>query len=143
VTTEFRNADQEVLKLLEECSELRNTLKTISAQLARIENRVKAAFPTAAKKLQERKTSSRQKVSSLTSDEALAEFDNVVKLASSGETREAESKLERRSAADLLIIAKEVGVSFPSNKPSIRAMREAILGKVRESMLLSRHSRRE
>jgi hypothetical protein len=53
-----------------------------------------------------------------------------------------ESNKARQSAPDLLVIAKEVGVSFSSNRPSIRAMREAILGKVRESMLLSRHSPR-
>lgn len=142
--TGFRSTDQEVLKLLEECGELKRTLKTISAQLARIENRIKASFPTAAKQSESRRIASKQqKTSTLTSQEALAEFDHVVKLASSGATLEAESYLERRSAPDLLMIAKEVGVSFPSNKPSIRSMREAILGKVRESMLLSRHSSRE
>lgn len=64
-------------------------------------------------------------------------------MASSGATLEAESYLERCAAPDLYAIAKEIGVSFSSNKPSVRAMRKAILGKVRESMLLSRHSRRD
>lgn len=141
--SEFRNSDQEVLKLLEECGELKRTLKSINAQLGRIESRVKAAFPKPAKQYQDRKAASaRQTNSSLTPSEALAEFDNVVKLASSGATVEAENYLERRSAVDLFSIAKEVGVSFPTNKPSIKTMRQAILGKVRESILLSRHSPR-
>jgi hypothetical protein len=142
--SEFRSTDQEVLKLLEECGELKRTLKTISAQLARIENRVKAAFPVAAKQIQDRKQAGlRQKTSSLSPEQALAEFDHVAKLASSGATSEAENYLEQRSAPDLFAIAKELGVAFPSSKPSIRAMRESILGKVRESILLSRHSRRD
>jgi hypothetical protein len=48
IDPEFRTPEQEVLKLLEECAELRRTLKTISAQLGRMENRMKRAFPTVA-----------------------------------------------------------------------------------------------
>ncbi|MET4207770.1 hypothetical protein [Bradyrhizobium sp. LA2.1] len=142
--TPFRTPDEEVQKLLEECEELKRTLKTISFQLSRMENRVKAAFPAAAAKIKEQRTAqSAQRKSTLSTEQALAEFDNVVRLASSGATSEAETYLSRRPSADLLAIAKEVGVTFPSNKPSVRAMLEAILGKVRESLLLSRHSRRE
>lgn len=141
--TEFRSADEEVQKLLEECGELRRTLKTISSQLSRIENRVKGAFPVAAKQMNDRRVAESKKSSSLTSEQALAEFDHIVMLASSGATSEAENYLERRPSHDLFVIAKEVGVSFSSNKPSVRAMREAILGKVRESMLLAHHNRRD
>jgi hypothetical protein len=142
--TEFRSADQEVQKLLEECGELRRTLKAISAQLSRIENRVKGAFPVVAKQLNDRRVAdSKQKTSSLSSEQALAEFDHIVTLAASGATSDAEKYLERRPSSDLFLIAKEVGATFSSNKPSIRKLREAILGKVRESILLSRHSRRE
>ncbi|WP_194459571.1 hypothetical protein [Bradyrhizobium sp. CCBAU 53421] len=146
MTTEsgFRNTDEEVLKLLEECGELRRTLKTISSQLARIEARVKGAFPQAAKTLNDRRTAnSALKTSTLSSEQALGKFDRIVNLASSGATSEAETYLARQASADLFAIAKEVGVTFPSSKPSVRAMRDAILGKVRESILLSRHSRRE
>jgi hypothetical protein len=142
--TEFRSADQEVIKLLEECSELKRTLRTVSAQLGRIENRVRAAFPVASKIVRERNSAaSKQKASSLAPDQALAEFDHIVKLASSGATVDAENYVERKSASDLYAIAKEVGVIFQNNKPSIKTMREAILGRVRESILLSRHSPRE
>jgi hypothetical protein len=142
--SEFRTTDQEVLKLLEEFVELKRTLKTISGQLGRLENRVKATFPNAAKQMQERKAKfTDQKANSLTSVEAQKEFDHIVQMARSGAASEAESYLERLSPLNLLAIAKEVGVAFRNNKPSIKAMREAILGKVRESILLSRHSRRD
>lgn len=139
----FRTTDQEVLKLLEEFVELKRTLKTISGQLSRLENRVKATFPAAAEKMQERRTKIvEQKANSLTSEDAQKEFEHIVQMARSGATSEAESYLERQSALNLLSIAKEVGVTFRNNKPSIKAMREAILGKVRESILLSQHSPR-
>ncbi|HEY5279319.1 MAG TPA: hypothetical protein VIJ67_06160 [Pseudolabrys sp.] len=141
--SDFRTGDEEVLKLLEECGELKRTLKSINSQLGRIENRVKVAFPATAKRHQDRKSAAaRQTSSSLTAAEALAEFDNIVKLASSGATIDAQDYLERRSAVDLLAIAKEVGVSFPTTRPSVKTMRQAILGKVRESVLLSRHNPR-
>jgi hypothetical protein len=75
-------------------------------------------------------------------EQALAEFDRVVGLAASGANDDAQKILEDKSAADLRVIAKELGVSFPKSKPSIKAVREAIFGKVRESVLLSTHNRR-
>jgi hypothetical protein len=141
--TEFRTPEQEVLKLLEECAELRRTLKTISGQVGRIENRVKHAFPAVANQARERKVSgTHSSKTSITPQQALVEFDRVVKLAASGANEEAERILEAKSAPDLLLIAKELGVSFPKSKPSIRTMREAIFGKVRESILLNRHNTR-
>jgi hypothetical protein len=142
--TEFRNTEQEVEKLLEECGELKRTLKAISSQLSRIEARVKNAFPVAAKRVSERKGSdSFLTDSSMSSEQALTEFDQIVALASSGATSEAERYLERFPSFDLLLIAKEIGATFSTNKPSVRSTREAILSKVRESLLLSRHNRRE
>jgi hypothetical protein len=142
--TPFRTPEEEVQKLLEECGDLKRTLKTISSQLSRIENRVKAAFPAVATRIKEQKTAqSSQRRSNLSSEQALAEFDKVVQLATSGVASEAEAYLARRSSVDLLVIAKEVGATFSSNKPSVRAMLDAILGKVRESLLLSRHNPRE
>jgi hypothetical protein len=141
--TDFRTPEQEVLKLLEECSEIRRALKTISGQLARMETRVKQAFPAAAHEFQDRASRKYHSSSpSISPQEALAEFDKVAGLAASGAMEEAERILEAKSGQDLLVIAKEVGVSFSKSKPSIRAMREAIFGKIRESVLLSRHSPR-
>jgi hypothetical protein len=141
--TEFRTPEQEVLKLLDECSELRRALKSISAQLGRIEIRVKRAFPVAAELARDRKTKgARSDTASMSSEQALAEFDRIVALAGSGESEEAERALQGRSLTDLLVIAKELGVSFPKSKPSVRTIREGIIGKVRESILLTRHSPR-
>jgi hypothetical protein len=141
--TDFRTPEQEVLKLLEECAEIRHALKSISGQLARMETRVKHAFPAVAQVSRERASRNlRSSAASITPQEALAEFDKVAGLAASGAIEEAERILEAKNGPDLLVIAKEVGVSFSKSKPSIRAMRKAIFGKVRESVLLSRHNPR-
>ena len=140
--TGFRTPEQEVLRLLEECAELRRTLKTISAQIGRMENRVKRAFPAVAEQIRERRAGFRSNRGTITPERALAEFDKVVGLAAAGANEEAERFLESKSGPDLLVIAKEVGITFPKSRPSIKAMREAIFGKVRESVLLSRHNTR-
>jgi hypothetical protein len=141
--SEFRTPEQEVLKLLEECAELRTTLKTISAQIGRMEKRVKNAFPTVAAQTRSRKVAKTgSNEATITPEQALAEFDRVAGLAASGANDDAQKILEGKSAGDLRVIAKELGVSFPKSKPSMKAMREAIFGKVRESVLLSKHNRR-
>ena len=140
---EFRSIDEEVLKLLEDCADLKQTLRNISNQVNRMETRVKRAFPVAAKKQQERKKLLSNAIeSTLSSSDALAIFDAVVKLVASGNAQEAENMLNSRSAADLFVLAREVGASFAKSKPSAKAIREAIFGKVRESLMLKRHDNR-
>jgi len=108
-----------------------------------MENRVKRAFPTVAAHVRERKIGSgHSSRATIKAVEALAEFDKIVGMAASGRNEEAERILEAKSAPDLLVIAKELGVTFPKSRPSIKAMREAIFGKVRESVLLTRHNPR-
>ena len=137
---QFRTSDEEISKLLRECSELRQTLKAISAQLARMENRIKLAFPNVVHQRQPTRRAPTE--TSLSAEDAQLRFNELVALASEGKTLEAERELESISAADLLAVTKQVGVSFPRSKPSVRAMRDAILGKIRESLLLSRQFHR-
>jgi len=141
--SEFRTREQEVLKLLEECADLRTTLKAISGQIGHMEKRLKNAFPTLAEQARSRKVAiTRSTKASITPEEALAEFDRIVGLAASGDNKQAERALESKSAPDLRVIAKELGISFAKSKPTVKAMREGIFGKVRESILLARHNTR-
>lgn len=141
--SEFRSTEQEVQKLLEECAELRRTLQAIGAQLGRIENRVKRAFPAVAAKTQRGNRDGPSGIlPSISRDEALAEFDRIVTLAASGASEEAERVVQCKTTADLSVIARELGVSFPKGKPSARLLRDAIFGKIRESVLLGRHHQR-
>jgi hypothetical protein len=66
----------------------------------------------------------------------------MVEMANSGEPTKAEDLLRGRTTADLLFIAKQLGVSFPKSKPSATTVRSAIMGKVKESLMLSRHDNR-
>jgi len=145
---EFRDGEQEVIKLLEECAELKRMLRLISGQLGRMENRIRHAFPSITQKVQERKVQERKvahaerHLAPRSADEVLAEFDKLVALAACGASQDAERIVDSRSSADLLAMAKELGVSFPKSKPSVKDLRAAIFGKVRESVLLSRHNTR-
>lgn len=108
-----------------------------------MEARVKKAFPDAAERIRERNSKTKGgSASSLSGKQAVAEFEDVVRLASIGSVADAERRLHEKSAADLLTIAKEVGITFGKSKPSVKMMREAIFGRVRESILLSRHNPR-
>lgn len=139
----FRTTDEEIEKLLEECQKLRSTLKEISSQVSRMENRVKRAFPAPAGKVAERQRLKSSRApdpsgSSLTSEQALAEFDKAVQLASC-DPQTAESFLLEKRPDDLVAIARELGIAFGKSKPSMRAVKDAVVGRVRESLLLSRH----
>jgi hypothetical protein len=140
--TDFRTPEQEVVKLLEECADLRRAVAAISTQLARIESRVKRAFPAAAEQLPKRTSTVALAPSNMTRDEALDEFDRIAKLAASGDASAARHALETKLPSDLLCIAKELGISFTSSKPSKKTLLEAVFGKIRESVLLSKHSNR-
>lgn len=142
-TVEFRTPEQEVEKLLEECQMLRGTLKEISARLSRMENRVRRAFPTSAVKVAARQRIRSDRPSDgiaslLTSEQALAEFERAVQLARN-DPISAENYLHNKSSADLATIAREVGVSFRKGRPSRKAVKDALYGKIRESLLLSKH----
>ncbi|MGE3872345.1 MAG: hypothetical protein AB7F74_05245 [Parvibaculaceae bacterium] len=141
----FRTGEEEVAKLLQECTELRHTLRSISTQVSRMELRLKRAFPNVAKQLSESRLprKSQLKAPTITAAQALAEFDEVVNLVVQGHTERAEDFLMRRSPEDLLLIARELGVTFQTSKPSIQKVKEAVFGKVRESVQLSRHHVRE
>lgn len=137
---QFRTGDEEVSKLLQEVSELRQTLKAISGQLGRMENRIRLAFP----KISAQRPARRPKtdVPSLSSEQASLKFESLVQLASDRRTVDAERELEDLSGADLQQIARQIGASFPSTKPSVKALREGILGKIREAVLLGRQFHR-
>ena len=145
-TTSFRTGEQEITKLLQECIELKHTLRTISAQVSRMELRLKRAFPEVAKQIERRQSDQRamvKKLPTISPGQALEHFDKVVDLAQDGHNEEAEHLLMTKSPEDLLLIARELGVSFRNSKPSVQTVREAIFGKVRESVQLSRHRIRE
>lgn len=101
----------------------RRALQEMSSQLGRMETRVKRAFPLEANKVQERRrTQSLQTEATLAPEQALAEFDRIVALASTGATHDADSALQKIALPDLMIMAKELGVAFPKNKPSAKAL---------------------
>jgi hypothetical protein len=138
-SVEFRTIDQEVEKLLEECQMLRAALKEISAQISRMENRARRAFPAASTRVGAGRLRIRRAEASLTSEQALAEFESAVRLANTDPSG-AERFLANKTTADLVAMARELGISFGKSKPSRKAVQNALYGKIRESLLLSKHN---
>jgi hypothetical protein len=64
----------------------------------------------------------------MSSEQEIGEFVKIVALAAKGTGGAAERALQGISASDLLIIANEVGVSFSKSKPSVRTVREGLIG---------------
>lgn len=144
ITAEFRNPEQEVEKLVEECQIIREALKEISLRVARIENRAKRAFPAAASRVASTDAANRGAAvthSPLTPEQALIEFDEAVKLATTRPS-DAERFLRNKTSGDLIAIARELGISFSRSKPSRREVQDALYSRIRESISLTRHTLR-
>jgi hypothetical protein len=141
-TKNFRTETEEVVKLLDEYRELKSLLREISGRLSRIEIRLKKVFPLSAARSDEKARHTRKGSDAgpmLTPQQAEEVFDEAVRLARNN-PEEAEAFLSNKHSSELLAVAKELGISFSKSKPSPRATREAIYGKIRESLLLSHHS---
>jgi hypothetical protein len=141
----FRSPTEETTKLLEELADLRATLAEMRSRLLRMEARVKRAFPIEAASVQQRRREQIAKPRtdekpSLNREQALALFDEIVSLAAGSQPSEAEHLIVQTSPADLLFLGRELGISFGRSKPSKKALTEGIMAKVRESVLLGKHS---
>jgi hypothetical protein len=76
-------------------------------------------------------------------EEAVQVYDELVELAKKEDHQSVHNRLGGLGLADLNLQRRELGASLGKKKPSRRVLEEAIIGRTRESVLLSKHSRRE
>lgn len=140
----FRTPDAEVIRLLEELSAMRDLLREISGKLTRLQTRAKRAFPVAAdthaRKVRVRKEDA--DTATINAGEALKHYDRIVEVARVESYERAATLLEEMSLPDLVLIQREVGLSSGRSKPSKKAVVSSLLGRVKESVLLTHHSAR-
>ncbi len=133
----FNTPEQEVVVLIKEIGELREVLRELSRKLSRIEARASRAFPSAAPKSVSRPKGRRSEASSgptMTADQVMRLYDELVALAKGGHIEEVRGRLEALELADLNLLRVELGVSLGKKKPSTRVLVEVILeGSVRAS----------
>jgi hypothetical protein len=127
----FRTPSEELQKLLGELARISADLREISMRVSQIDRHVRRAFkvpkmaPNADRAM--RRPGSRP-APTLSRDAALALFEELTHLA----------RGQGLGAADLKLLAHELGISFQS-KPSRKTLRSRVIGRVNESIMLSRN----
>lgn len=135
----FRSPEEEARELAKELRELKELLRGISGKIAQIEARARRAFPTTFAKMA-RPSSGGQKPTdppTISPQEALRLYDDLVQLAKGGNKNEAQDRLQEMMLPDLALLARELGVSLGKSKPSRKTLVNGVLGRISESMMLS------
>lgn len=141
----FNTPEQETVILVKELSEIKDILRELSRKLSRIEARASRAFPAAFVKAADKPRVSREKTSTdptMSAEQVMHLYDELVQLAKDRNVDQVRIRLERLEFADLNFLRTELGVSLGKKKPSGRVLIEAILGRVNESVMLTRHVNR-
>ena len=143
----FRTPEEETRELAKEIRELKDILREISRKLGQIEGRVKRVFPTAFPSLPSQGVrTSVPKINNpptISSQEALNIYDELVKMAKEGRKDEVQRRLETMGLPDLAFLSRELGVPVGKNKPSRKVLLNGVLGRISESMMLSTSNLRE
>ncbi len=140
----FRNQTQEIEHLRKEIQELKDIAREILSRLTQIERHADRAFPSkpvkgALSKSLATASAKAGSVPTISSGEALTLFSELTQLSKEQGGEAAERKLAGFATPDLILIAHELGVVFKS-KPSRRDLYNRILGRINESMMLSRNT---
>lgn len=141
----FNTPEQEIVVLAKELSEIKDVLRELTRKLSRIEARANRAFPSAFIKPAGNPKGTSFEASSeptMTTEQIMHLYDEVVDLAKGGKFEEVRGRLETLEFADLNLLRTELGASLGKKKPSKRVLMEAVLGRVNESVMLTRHINR-
>jgi hypothetical protein len=141
----FNTPEQDVVLLAKELNEIKEILRDLSRKLSRIEDRASRAFPSAfPKPVTKPKGERSRKLShpTMSAEQAMRLYDEVVDEAKGGNMEKVRSRLEAMESADLNLLRTELGASIGKKKPSKRVLMEAVLGRVNESVMLTRHINR-
>ena len=139
--------DEETVQLVEEISELKEILREVSRKLTRIETQVKRGVTSAASKTSDFQNSQTaadvKKPANLPAEQVLQVYEELRLKAKNGKEQEVREKLLTMSATDLNLMCCELGMPPSSKNPSRRKMFELIIGRIKQSLMLSRHIDRQ
>ena len=143
----FRTPEQEVEHLADEMRTMKESLRAISSQLARIERRVKNVFPALSSKGRKQGSGPpshrRQTEGGLSEQEALALYEELVSSARNGKMEALNERLKNLSLDNLRQVCYEIGVSLGKDKPSKSRLSDEIRRRINESIMLTYHVNRE
>jgi len=143
----FSTPEEAVKQLALELRELREMLREMSAKLSRIETRAKRTFPSGfpakPKRPQGTQPDSGLEPPTISPDRALQLYDELVIMVRNGNRDGAERQLGSMGVSDLALLVKELGLSAGKSKPSSKFLISRILGRAKESVMLSKHASRD
>lgn len=143
----FNTPAEEVSRLVSELQETKQALRDLSSKLGRIETRMKRVFPSAFPKKTEpvakRRAPAIQEPPTLTVEQAMTLYQELVDLAKKDQLAEVHRRLSSMNLADLSLLRAELGAPLGKKKPSAKSLTDAILGRIKESVMLSKHTDRQ
>jgi len=140
----FNTPTEEITRLVEELRGAKEALRDVSRTLNQIEARIRRSFPSLfPKQVAGPKTSETlSERPSLTPEQAMQVYEELVRHAKKGEQDFVQQRLSGLGPADLNLLRKELGATIGKKKASRKVLENAILGRVRESVLLTKHADR-
>ncbi len=140
MSDDFATPPEELKRVADEISRLREQIQSASAVLGRIEKRLKLAFPNYPqnKRTQSKPATGERVVSNKSRDEILKLFENVLEATKVHGDAGYAAGIEKITDEDVRALAFEVGVS-ESKRISTKKAREGIRKRIQESLLLSSH----
>ena len=143
----FNTPSEEARQLAEELAQVRNVLKDMLRRLTQIETRAKRAFPSAFPKPIPRKRGQAKKPQgmspTMTHEQVIAIYDKAVKMAKEGDVENARKQIEAMELENLNLLRMELGASIGKKKPSKPVLLGAVLGRMNESVMLTKHTNRQ
>lgn len=136
----------DVTQLTDEIIELKEILREVSRKLTRMETKIKRGFSSNSRKASSTESqvaSESKKAANLSSEQVLQLYEDLRLQVKSGHEEEVEQKLSEMNATDLNLLCWELGVSLSGRSPSRRKMLDIIMGRIKQSLMLSRHIDRQ
>jgi hypothetical protein len=136
--------EQESGGLVEQIGELKEILRDVSRKLTRLETQVKRGVLSAGSKTSDIPTGADvNKPANLSAANVLDVYEELRLQAKNGNEEEVRKKLLAMSATDLNLMCCELGMPPSSKNPSRKKMFELIIGRIKQSLRLSRHIDRQ
>lgn len=137
-------SEQESGGLVEEIGELKEILRDVARKLTRLETQVKRGVISAGSKTSDIPTGADvNKPANLSAANVLEVYEELRLQAKNGNEEEVRQKLLAMSATDLNLMCCELGMPPSSKNPSRKKMFELIIGRIKQSLRLSRHIDRQ
>ncbi|MEG4520907.1 MULTISPECIES: hypothetical protein [unclassified Microcoleus] len=137
-------SEQESGGLVEEIGELKEILRDVARKLTRLETQVKRGVISAGSKTSDiPRAADVNKPVNLSAGNVLEVYEELRLQAKNGNEEEVRQKLLAMSATDLNLMCCELGMPPSSKNPSRKKMFELIIGRIKQSLRLSRHIDRQ